>query len=184
MWVFPPKVQAAFLRSCLLRNLCNGRRGIGFFSPCFPLKLFLWSLHLVPKPQFIFHVIFWVAASCKLCKRRWEGIEGEVTEPKQRENSKPLPLWVVQYAVFVFCFYSNSQLRGFPPHVRICLCHRPSSECICIWEMQLRTVPWLIALMSSALSQNPEFREIREVWERAKLNANGNVTSSARTKIA
>lgn len=132
MWVFPPKVQAAFSRSCLLRNVCNERRGIGCLSLCFPLKLFLWCLHLVPKPQFIFHVIFWVAASCKLymCKRRWEGKEGEVAKPKGRENSKPLLFWVVQYTGFFY--YSSPQQRGFPPSVKICFCHRPWSECICV----------------------------------------------------
>lgn len=101
VWVFPQKVQAAFSSSCLLRNFSSGLGSTGCLSLCFPLKLFLRSLHLAPKPQFIFHVIFWAAASCKLYmwKRRWEGKEGEVTMPK------PLPFWIVQYAVSLFFYF-------------------------------------------------------------------------------
>lgn len=97
-WAFPQKVQAAFSSSCLFRNLWNGPWRIGCLPLCFPLKLFLWSLHLAPKPQFIFYFVFWVAASWKVYvwEGRWEWKRGEVTKPQERREVKPFLFRIVQ----------------------------------------------------------------------------------------
>lgn len=58
VWVLPQKAQAAFSSSCLLRNFSSGLGSTACISLCFPLKLFLRSLHLAPTLGFLFHVMF------------------------------------------------------------------------------------------------------------------------------
>lgn len=69
VWVLPQK--AAFSSSCLLRDFSRGLGSTACLSLCFPLKLFLRSLQLAPTPGFLFHVMFWVAASY-ICGREGE----------------------------------------------------------------------------------------------------------------
>lgn len=71
VWVLPQKAQAAFSSSCLLRNFSSGLGSTACLSLCFPLKLFLRSLHLAPTPGFLSHIMFWVAASY-ICGREGE----------------------------------------------------------------------------------------------------------------
>lgn len=121
MWAFPQEVWAAFSSNCLFRNLWNGPRGIDCLPLCFPLKLFLWSLHLAPRPQFIFYFIFWEAASWKVCvwEGRWEWKRGEVAKPKERREAKPFPFRIVQCTDFLpktqTKWYSSQWRNGAVP---------------------------------------------------------------------
>lgn len=145
MWVFPQKVQAAFSSSCLFRNLWNGPRRIGYLPLCFPLKLFLWSLHLAPRPQFIFYFIFWVAASWKVFvwEGRWEWKRGEVAKPKERREAS----FFRSELCNALAFYPSPRHSGIPHGVgmELCLCHRLWSEHICVWgNAEQKRAAWLI----------------------------------------
>lgn len=142
MWVFPQKVQAAFSSSCLFRNLWNGPWRIGCLPLCFPLQLFLWSLHLAPKPLFIFSFIFWVVARWKVYvwERRWEWEKGEVTKLKERREAKP-------FLCSALAPYPSLRQSDIPHGVgmELCLCHRLWSEHICVWgNAEWKRAAWLI----------------------------------------